>query len=249
MQTYRGQKSAIISVRARDGVSIDAYLACPEGMGPFPAVVLVHHLPGWTDYYIETTRRFAHHGYLAICPNLFQRAGDGTPDDCAARVRAQGGVADDEVIDDLELFVGWVRGNKLSNGKVGLFGSCSGGRHSFLYACKREDVDACADLWGGRVVMAPNELSQKTPIAPIDLTEKLSCPLIGIFGNEDRAPSPGEVHIHESELRRFGKDFEFHRYDGAGHGFFYWHRPLYRPEQAMDGWEKILTFFKTNLTR
>ena len=39
-----------------------------------------------------------------------------------------------------------------------------------------------------------------------------------------------------AELKKLGKNYEFHRYDGAGHGFFYWHRPLYRPEQAMAGW-------------
>ena len=42
------------------------------------------------------------------------------------------------------------------------------------------------------------------------------------------------MNQHEEELKKHGKNYEFHRYDGAGHGFFYWHRPLYRPEQAMD---------------
>jgi carboxymethylenebutenolidase len=45
------------------------------------------------------------------------------------------------------------------------------------------------------------------------------------------APSPEQVNQHEGELKKH----EFYRYDGAGHGIFYWHRPLYRPEQAMDG--------------
>ena len=37
--------------------------------------------------------------------------------------------------------------------------------------------------------------------------------------------------------------------DGAGHSFFYWHRPLYRPEQAMDGWSKIFAFFGKYLAK
>ncbi|HWW53534.1 MAG TPA: dienelactone hydrolase family protein, partial [Acidimicrobiales bacterium] len=40
---------------------------------------------------------------------------------------------------------------------------------------------------------------------------------------------------------------EFHRYDGAGHGFFYYHTPLYRPESAMDGWSKTFAFFGRHL--
>ena len=47
----------------------------------------------------------------------------------------------------------------------------------------------------------------------------------------------------------YRQPYEFHRYDGAGHGFFYWHRPLYRPEQAMDGWNKIWAFFGKHLAK
>ena len=80
--------------------------------------------------------------------------------------------------------------------------------------------------------MSKEELNAKTPVAPIDMTKDLCCPLLGMFGNDDRAPSPEQVNQHEAELKKHGKTYEFHRYDGAGHGFFYWHRPLYRPEQA-----------------
>ncbi len=71
----------------------------------------------------------------------------------------------------------------------------------------------------------------------------------GLFGNDDRAPSPEQVNQHEAELKKHGKSHEFHRYDGAGHGFFYWHRPLYRPEQAMDGWGRVLAFFGKHLAK
>jgi carboxymethylenebutenolidase len=214
--------------------------------------VLVHHLPGWSELYIETTRRFAHHGYLAICANLYEREGggsDGNPDDVAAKVRAGGGIADSQMVGDTEAAVTWMRAQPNHNGKVSLFGSCSGGRHAFIYACQRKDVDACAELWGGRVVMGKEELNTKTPVAPIDMTKDLCCPLLGLFGNEDRAPSPEQVNQHEAELKKYGKTYEFHRYDGAGHGFFYWHRPLYRPEQAMDGWSKVFAFFGKHLSK
>src|SRR6266550_3183797 len=135
------------------------------------------------------------------------------------------------------------------NGKVGIFGSCSGGRHAFIYACQKKDVDACAELWGGRVVMGKEELNAKTPVAPIEMTKDLCCPLLGIFGNDDRAPSPEHVNQHEAELKKHGKMHEFYRYDGAGHGIFYWHRPLYRPEQAMDGWSKVFAFFGKHLAK
>ena len=113
----------------------------------------------------------------------------------------------------------------------------------------KKDVDACVELWGGRVVMGKEELNAKTPTSPIELTKNLSCPLLGLFGNEDRAPSPEQVNQHEAELKKHGKNYEFHRYDGAGHGFFYYHRPLYRVEQALDGWNKVFAFFGKHLAK
>ena len=44
-----------------------------------------------------------------------------------------------------------------------------------------------------------------------------------------------------------GKTYEFYRYDGAGHGFFCYHTPMYRPQPAMDGWEKVFSFFRRHL--
>ena len=48
-------------------------------------------------------------------------------------------------------------------------------------------------------------------------------------------------------LKKLGKSYEFHRYDGAGHAFFNAARPAYRPEQALDGWDKVFTFFHKHL--
>jgi len=240
-----------MTITGHNGTPTTAYVAKPEGRGPFPGVVLIHHLPGWSELYIETTRRFAHHGYMAICANLYHREGgsEANPDDVAAKVRAEGGISDAQMVGDTAGAVAWMRAQPECNGKVGLIGSCSGGRHAFIYACQRNDIDAVVEQWGGRVVMGKEELNAKTPVAPIDMTKDLHAPLLGLFGNDDRAPSPEQVDQHEAELKKFGKTYEFHRYDGAGHGFFYWHRPLYRPEQAMDGWNKIWAFFGKYLSK
>ncbi len=247
--TYRGMTVEEIKINGDKGTPISAYTARPSGPGPFPGVVLVHHLPGWSEIYMEMTRKFAHHGYIAICANLYERSGQGNPDDVAAKVRADGGVPDAQVVGDTEAAVKWMRAQPGLNGKVGLFGSCSGGRHAYIYACTKKDVDACVDLWGGRVVMTKEELNAKTPTSPIELTKNLCCPLLGIFGNEDRAPSPEQVNQHEAELKKDGKAYEFYRYDGAGHGIFYYHRPLYRVEQALDGWNKVFAFFGKHLAK
>ena len=52
----------------------------------------------------------------------------------------------------------------------------------------------------------------------------------------------------ERALTEAGKDFEFHRYDGAGHAFFSVDRPSYRVDAAVDGWQKIGDFFARYLS-
>jgi carboxymethylenebutenolidase len=244
---YEGMLAETIAMRGANGDLINAYYARPLGTGPFPGMVVIHHAPGWDEWYRECTRRFAHHGYAAISPNLYFRAGHGTPEDVAAKVRGSGGVPDDEVVGDLEGAMKLLRSLPYINGKVGIFGTCSGGRHAFLTVCRVKGFDACVECWGGRVVMAKEELTPKQPVAPIDYTKDLSCPLIGLFGNDDKSPSPEQVNQHEAELKKQGKNYEFHRYDGAGHGFFYYDRPNYRQEQAVDGWKKLLAFLEKNL--
>ncbi len=245
---YEGMLAETVTITGHGGDSLRAYLARPLGPGPFPGVVMIHHIPGWDEYNREMARRFAHHGYVAICPNLYERDGHGTPEDVAAMVRAAGGVSDAQVIGDVEGARTYLAGLPYSNGKAGLIGTCSGGRHTYLVACSTTSFDAAVDCWGGRVVMAEEDLNEKNPVAPIDLTADLSCPLLGIFGDDDQSPTPAQVEIHEAALKEHGKDYEFHSYADAGHGFFYHDRPMYRVEQAMDGWQKIFAFFGRHLS-
>lgn len=244
---YEGMIAETVMISGAGGELINAYSARPLGPGPFPSMVLVHHAPGWDEWYREATRKFAHHGYASISPNLYYRVGHGTPEDVGAMVRAAKGVPDDQVVGDLEGSMRFLRAQPYSNGKVGIFGTCSGGRHAFLAACRVQGFDACVECWGGRVVMGPDDLNPKQPVAPIDYTKNLSCPLLGLFGEEDRSPTPEQVALHEQELKKHGKNYEFHMYPNAGHGFFYYDRGAYRQEQAIDGWKKIWAFLETYL--
>jgi carboxymethylenebutenolidase len=97
------------------------------------------------------------------------------------------------------------------------------------------------------VVNDPADINEKRPVAAIDLSPHLNCPLLGIFGNDDKNPSPADVNKTEEVLKKLGKSYEFHRYDGAGHAFFNYMSPSYRYEQATDGWKKVFKFLGTHL--
>jgi carboxymethylenebutenolidase len=120
-----GVLAETITMMGADGGLINAYFARPLGKGPFPAMVLAHHMPGWDQWYREATFKFAYHGYVTISPNLYFRSGHGPPENVAAKVRADGGVSDDQAVGDLAGAMEHVRALPYVNGKVGIFGTCS----------------------------------------------------------------------------------------------------------------------------
>jgi carboxymethylenebutenolidase len=245
---YHGITTEVLKLRGHNEDEIEAYLARPQGEGTAPGVVIIHHAPGWDEWTLEVCWRLANRGFAAISPHLYSRHGPGDPDDAAARARLHGGMSDAEVIGDVSAAANYLRGRPYSNGKVGVMGFCSGGRQTYLVACSVPGFDAAVNCWGGGVIVDdPSRLNDRMPVAPITLTSNLNCPLLGIFGNEDESPSPDEVNRVEAELRAQDKTFEFYRYDGAGHAFLSTDRHRYRPEQAVDAWNKIYAFFNRYL--
>ena len=77
-----------VTMQGANNDTINAYFARPLGPGPFPGMVIIHHMPGWDEWYREAARKFAHHGYATLSPNLYFRAGHGTPEDVTAKVQS-----------------------------------------------------------------------------------------------------------------------------------------------------------------
>jgi carboxymethylenebutenolidase len=245
--TYEALFAETVLMRGHQGDQIDAYLARPMGVGAAPGVVVIHHMPGWDGPTKEIARRFAHHGYVAISPNLHFREGKATHQENSASVRAAGGMPDDRTMGDVQGAVNHLRTLPYLNGRVGVIGYCSGGRQSYLAACTVRGIDAAVDCYGGGVVAKPEELTPRQPVAPIEFTRELQCPLLGLFGVEDTRPSPDDTARTREALDKFGKTYEFHTYDNAGHAFFAVDRPQYRQAAALDGWEKVFAFFGKHL--
>lgn len=236
-----------IAMAGHGGDVIEAYVARPLGVARAPGMVVIHHMPGWDEWTKEVVRKFAAHGYAAVAPHLFSRLGPGSWDDLAAAARAAGGVSDTQAMGDISASAEWLKSQPGSNGLVGVIGFCSGGRQAYLAACVVDSIDAAVDCWGGRVIPMPEEVTPLRHMRAIDLTGSMRVPLLGIFGNDDANPDVAQVNATEAELQRLGKDYEFHRYDGAGHGFFAVDRPGYRAEQATDAWQKVFRFLGRHL--
>jgi carboxymethylenebutenolidase len=244
---YDGTFAESIRIAGHGGDQIEAYYARPLGPGPFGAVVVIHHLPGYDEATKEITRRLATLGFLAICPNLYWREAPGaSSDDAAAVGRANGGVPDERLVGDVGGAAAFLRELPYSNGKVGTIGYCSGGRQSFLSAVSLP-LDAAVVCYGAFIVGDPPEGSGMKATPLVDRAPELSCPVLGLFGVEDKYPSPEQVAVLDAALTAAGKPHEFHSLDDAGHGFFAVDRPSYRPAAAVEGWKLIDAFFSREL--
>jgi carboxymethylenebutenolidase len=244
---YEALFAETVLIRGHEGDQIDAYIARPFGGGPYGGVVIIHHMPGWDGPTKEIARRVAHEGYVAISPNLHFREGKATPEENSASIRAAGGMPDARTMGDVQGAIDYLRELPYVNGKVGVIGYCSGGRQSYLAACTLRGLDAAIDCYGGGVVAKPEELTARQPVAPIDSTKDLQCPLLGLFGVEDTRPSPADTATTEQALQKHGKNYEFHTYENAGHAFFAVDRPNYRQAAAIDGWKKVFAFYGKHL--
>src|ERR1700749_3134742 len=203
-----------------NGDEIEAYSARTLQPGPVGGVVVIHHLPGYDRQTKEFARAFAAGGLNAVMPNLYDREAPGAdPDDAMAAARAKGmiPVPDERIVGDVAGGAAYLRGLGNSNGKVGVIGHCSGGRQSFLAAVSMP-LDAAVDCYGGPVGGTPPEghplygmppLVDPPPGRPpwVPRTPGLSCPLLGLLGNDDVAPSPEDVATLESALKAAGKTF------------------------------------------
>ena len=223
-------------------------MARPLGPGPYPGVVVIFEAFGMLPSTKELVRKFAASGYAAIAPDLYSRDGKMDPADMRAVMQAMGGVPDSRAIADMEAAAGFLRALPGCNGKIGCIGHCSGGRHSLLFACNSDSLSAAVDCYGGRVIPEPDQLTPAQPVPVIDMIERLSCPLLGLFGEADQNPTPAHVAQLEQELKKHGKAYDFTTYPGdVPHGFFADWRPSYRQEAAVDGWERILAFYGKHL--
>ena len=228
-----------------DTVAVDqgamrCYTSTPDGAGPHPAVIVMQHAGGVDDFVRTMSDRLAAGGYLALAPDLYHREEPNSSDDAMTRM---GRLRDANIVRDVNAAIEHVRGLREAQAdRIGITGFCMGGRVTYLMAARNRDLKAAAIFYGGNI-MAP---WGEGP-APFDLSDQISCPVLGLFGEEDSNPNPADVAKLDAELARLGKLHEFHSYPGAAHAFMNEGRPSYREAAALDAWARCLGWFARHL--
>ena len=192
--------NTMIQITARDGHTLDAYLARPVGK-PRGGIVIAQEMYGITGYLRETCEFYAAQGYLTIAPALYDRRQRGL---VFEYTKANHDLAQtiyknwnwDLALDDLDAGKSVVT----EAGQVAMVGFCWGGTLAWLAACRR-DYAATVAYYGS---MMP-DFAQETARFPV----------IAHIGAEDTTMSPQRVEsFHNAQ-----PNVPINMYPGAPHGF------------------------------
>lgn len=229
-----------VKITVKDG-EIPAYRAVPGKGKDFPVVLVVQEIFGVHEHIKDICRRLAKTGYMAIAPEMYARQGDVSKlpiNDIINNIVSK--VPDAQVISDLDATVAWAKKNGGNTNKLAITGFCWGGRIVWLYAAQNPNLKA-AVAWYGRLIDTTNDLHPKNPI---DIAKDLKAPVLGLYGGADQSIPNGNVELMQKALKEASKPSEIKLYPDTPHGFYADYRPTYRKEQAQDGWNLLLAWFK-----
>ncbi|HMC53772.1 MAG TPA: dienelactone hydrolase family protein [Gemmatimonadaceae bacterium] len=218
--------------------SVRAWVVYPERSSKAPVVVVVHEIFGLSTWIRGVADQLAAAGFIAIAPDLLTGKatleGDTLPNSVATTairtLRAE------DVQRQLEAVAQYGMALPAAAGRYGIVGFCWGGGTSFAHA-----VRSPSGLKGAVVYYG----------ASPDTTElsRVQVPVLGLYAGDD-ARINARVPATDSTMRRLGKPYEVHFFEGAGHGFL----------RAQDGreanraaaekaWPMTVAFFRRNLGR
>lgn len=237
-----GLEAGPVEVPAGD-IDLPAYVAAPRGGGPFPVVLVVQEIFGVHEHIRDVCRRLAKQGYLAVAPELYVRQGDVAQlSDIGEIIRTVvAKVPDAQVMADLDATVAWAADSGRGDvERLGITGFCWGGRIVWMYAAHNPRLKAGV-AWYGRLV---GEASDLTPSHPVDVADGLHAPVLGLYGAADSGIPNETVERMRAALRAAESPSEIVLYPGTPHGFHADYRASFRKQEAEDGWQRLLAWFK-----
>ena len=227
-----------IEIQAPGG-AMPTMVAKPEGVGPWPSVVVLMEAFGLVPHIEDVAQRIAAEGYVVATPDVYYRHLPDNKfgyDELDAAIGVMSKLDDGEFLGDMRATVASLNARGDTNGKVGVTGFCMGGRLTFLSACALSgDIHCGAPFYGGGMVA---HLGQAGGIA---------VPLQLFFGSADPYIPNDQVDQIRATLGELGKDAAVQVYEGCDHGFFCNERPSYDEAAASDSWQKLTAFFARHL--
>jgi carboxymethylenebutenolidase len=198
-----------VDVPVIGGNPIRAWVVYPERKDKAPVVIVIQEIFGLTDWIRAVADQLARDGFIAVAPDLLTGKGPngGNSDAFASRddvVKAVRGLQDSDVDHQLDAVRQYALGIPAGSGKVGTVGFCWGGSTSFRYATHQPMLGAAVVYYGS----SPDAAALANVKAPV----------LGLYGGDDERVN-ATIPAAKSEMKKMGRSYEPHLFEGAGHGF------------------------------
>jgi len=244
-----------IRVRTDDG-EMPAFVARPDGDGPFPVALVYMDAIGYREQLRENARRFAAGGFYCVAPDLFYRAGEGVTFDME-RLHAEGfdsptgrrlmelvsSLTPAMVEADTRALLDVVADDPAASaGAKGCVGYCMGARFSLHAAAAMSDEFAAA------AGVHPGALVTDAPDSPHHELSDVRGELWFAFAEIDRQVTPELVDRFRAEMERNGVRGAVERVPGVAHGFAMADLPVYDRDAAERHFAETLELWRRNLS-
>jgi carboxymethylenebutenolidase len=209
-----------------------AYVAKPDGEGPFPAVIMIHEFYGLNESIIGKAEGLSQEGYYVIAPDTFR----GATTTWIPRAIYQVISAKQETVNaDLDSVSAWLESQTdVDANRIAIAGFCYGGRTSLLYSLHNSKLAATVVFYGA-------------PETDPEVLRNLPGPLLGIFGGADQSISLEEVRAFEDGLTEAGVRHEITIYDGQPHAFVTDIESIRAGGVQGEAWAQMVSFLDENL--
>lgn len=217
---------------ANGGPDVRAYVAKPEGRGPFPAVIMIHEFFGLNESIVSKADLLAKEGYLVVAPDTFR----GSATSWIPRAIYQVITTKPENINaDLDSVYAWLTSQPdVDPNRIATAGFCYGGRASLVYSLHNDQLAATVIFYG-------------SPETDPAVLKTLPGPVLGIFGGADQSIPVEEVKAFDAALSQAGVPHEIKIYDGQPHAFVHDAQGIQAGGAQGEAWSQMLAFLDANL--
>ena len=214
------------------GPDVRAYVAKPEGDGPFPTVIMIHEFFGLNESIVSKADLLAEDGYLVVAPDTFRGATTAWIPRAIYQVIT---TKTEDVNVDLDSVYAWLEEQPdVDSARVGVSGFCYGGRASLLYSLHNNKLATTVVFYGS---------SETDP----EILKNLPGPVLGIFGGADQSIPLEEVYAFEEGLNAAGIPNQITVYEGQPHAFVKDVDGIKAGGAQGEAWNEMLVFLEKNL--
>lgn len=211
---------------------LKGYLVRPKSGDKLPTVLVIHENRGLNPHIKDVTRRMATEGFVALGLDYLSPMG-GTPADEEKGREMIGQLKQPDIVACGKAAVAYLKGYPGGNGRVGAVGFCWGGGAVNSLAVAEPSLSAGVAYYGGQ---------PKAEDVP-----KIHAALLLHYGGLDERINAG-IPAYEAALKKAGKTYEIHVYEGANHAFNNdTNAARYDKMAAELAWSRTVAFLKKNL--